>query len=184
MAVLAHSVGLPEPKAIMLAEPGEGGNIKAHILKTDLSTISPKVLMLVVVGSEDTIAGDNIGKRIIKQTPQIPSSNKNLIMIYSDYHGNPPLIADHYAPVAPDERYNIGGGKLLSLMRRGAHRYLGSEVDSLDYYGFWKLFDGITDAAFYGKNLEFALGNTPKQRFMGNWSDGTPVKELRIIKNP
>ena len=184
MAALATTVGLPEPKAITLAEPGEGGNIGAHILHPDLSTISPNVLLQVVIGSEDTIAGSDIGKRIIKQTPQIPPSNKEFITIFSDYHGDPPLVADHYAPVAPDNRYNMGRRKFLSLIRRSVHRILGAEVDALDYFGFWKLFDGVTDAAFYGKNREYALGNTPKQRFMGTWSDGTPVKELRIIKNP
>jgi pimeloyl-ACP methyl ester carboxylesterase len=185
MAALATPVGLPEPKAIMLAEPGEGENIGSHhILHPDLSTISPNVLLLVVVGSEDTLAGSDVGKRIIKQTPQIPPSNKEFITIFSDYHGDPPLVADHYAPVAPDDRYNMGGRKFLSLMRRSVNQILGCKVDALDYYGFWKLFDGVTDAAFYGKNREYALGNTSKQRFMGTWSDGTPIKELRVTKVP
>lgn len=56
--------------------------------------------------------------------------------------------------------------------------------NALDFYGFWKLFDALCDAAFYGKNREYALGNTPKQRFMGLWSDGTPVKELIVTDNP
>jgi hypothetical protein len=53
-------------------------------------------------------------------------------------------------------------------------------VNALDYYGLWKLFDGVCDAAFYGKNREFALGNTAQQRFMGQWSGGTPVKKLIV----
>lgn len=57
-------------------------------------------------------------------------------------------------------------------------------VNALDFYGTWKLFDGLCDAAFYGKNREYALGNTPQQRFMGVWSDGVPVKELKITDNP
>jgi acetyl esterase/lipase len=56
--------------------------------------------------------------------------------------------------------------------------------NALDYYGFWKLFDGLCDAAFYGKNREYALGNASKQRFMGLWSDGTPVKELIVTDTP
>ena len=53
-------------------------------------------------------------------------------------------------------------------------------TNALDYYGFWKLFDGLCDAAFRGANREYALGNTPEQRFMGRWSDGTPVKQLAV----
>jgi len=57
-------------------------------------------------------------------------------------------------------------------------------TDAMDYYGTWKLFDGLTDAAFHKKNRKYALGNTPEQRFMGKWSDGTAVKELVVTKEP
>jgi hypothetical protein len=54
----------------------------------------------------------------------------------------------------------------------------------MDYYGYWKFFDGLTNAAFYGRNRVYALGDTPQQRFMGLWSDGIPVKEPRVIADP
>ncbi|HEY2775293.1 MAG TPA: alpha/beta hydrolase fold domain-containing protein [Candidatus Binatia bacterium] len=57
-------------------------------------------------------------------------------------------------------------------------------VDALDFYGTWKLLDALTDAAFFGKNREYALGNTPQQRFMGTWSDGVAVKELEVTTGP
>ena len=57
-------------------------------------------------------------------------------------------------------------------------------IDALDFYGTWKLFDGLTDAAFYGKNGNYALGDTKEQRFMGGWSDGAPVKELIVTAHP
>ncbi|MEW5803451.1 MAG: hypothetical protein AB1847_15265 [bacterium] len=57
-------------------------------------------------------------------------------------------------------------------------------TNALDYYCTWKLFDALIDAAFFGKNREYALGNTPLQRYMGEWSDGKPVKELVVTDNP
>ncbi len=57
-------------------------------------------------------------------------------------------------------------------------------INALDFYGTWKLLDALTDAAFNGKNREYALGNTPQQRFMGLWSDGVPVKELKVTDTP
>jgi pimeloyl-ACP methyl ester carboxylesterase len=57
-------------------------------------------------------------------------------------------------------------------------------TDAMDYYGTWKLFDALCDAAFYGRNRQYALDNTPQQRFMGKWSDGTPVKELKVTDRP
>jgi hypothetical protein len=56
-------------------------------------------------------------------------------------------------------------------------------TNAQDYYGTWKLFDGLYDAAFYGKNREYALGNTTQQRFMGFWSDGTKIKQLNVTDN-
>jgi hypothetical protein len=38
--------------------------------------------------------------------------------------------------------------------------------------------------SFFGKNREYALGNTPQQRFMGFWSDGVAVKELIVTDKP
>jgi hypothetical protein len=94
-------------------------------------------------------------------------------------------------------RAESGTGR-RSLRKRLGRRHLGSNdepvfnnanfedadqrsVDALDYYGLWKLFDGLCDAAFYGKNRQDALGNTPEQRFMGKWSDGKAVKGLKVM---
>jgi hypothetical protein len=54
----------------------------------------------------------------------------------------------------------------------------------MDYYSTWKLFDALTDYAFYGTNKQYCFGNTSEQRFMGLWSDGTPVKELIVVDHP
>lgn len=77
----------------------------------------------------------------------------------------PDLVADHHAPVC-------------------LPRFLFNTVDAMDYYSTWKLFDALTDYAFNGINGEYCLGNTPEQRFMGLWSDGTHVKELIVTDNP
>lgn len=55
-------------------------------------------------------------------------------------------------------------------------------VNALDYYGTWKLLDGLVDAVFHGIHREYVLGDPPEQRFMGLWSDGVPVRELRVEK--
>jgi len=57
-------------------------------------------------------------------------------------------------------------------------------VDPLDYYGCWKLLDGLIDGTHHGKNLKYALGNTKEQRYMGLWSDGISVKEMVVTKKP
>ncbi len=72
-------------------------------------------------------------------------------------------------------------------MQQAEGRYTGHDplvIDALDWYGTWKLFDGLTDAAFYNRNRQYALGATPEQTGMGQWSDGTPVKPIKVLKQP
>ena len=57
-------------------------------------------------------------------------------------------------------------------------------LDALDWYGTWKLLDALMACSFDGTWCEYALGNTPEQRFMGVWSDGVPVIELNVTDDP
>jgi hypothetical protein len=57
-------------------------------------------------------------------------------------------------------------------------------LSAFHYYSIWKVFDGLIDAAFYGKRRNYALGHRHEQRFMGLWSDGVPVKGLLVTQYP
>ncbi|MEW6378273.1 MAG: alpha/beta hydrolase [bacterium] len=168
IAVLAQQSGLPVPKAIMSVEPKRAPMLSLE----DVSAISSRTLLLVVTGDQDGLSSDDAA-RIFRNTSQIPLKNKDFVTLVSDDYGDPPLIADHLAPVS-----NAAGGRILLGIVGTAC------TDALDYYGTWKLFDALTDAAFFGKNREYALGNTVQQRYMGRWSDGRPVKELIITDHP
>ncbi len=170
IAVMASSEGLPEVKALMSAEPGDPKSITGKditgIILDSYAGLPENMLLLAVVGAEDTLVEDKAAKQIIKTADSIPGENKNLVILNSDYYGTPPLIADHSAPVTGGKDNHLSGTRRL---------------DALDYYCFWKLFDGLCDAAFYDKNREYALGNRDKQCYMGEWSDGTPVKTLTVL---
>jgi hypothetical protein len=119
-------------------------------------------LLLVVIGEKYALGTDVWPAKLIFNQAPLPPTAKNFITIRGDHHGQPPLISDHMAACG----------------RWGRAR--PTEVDALDYYGHWKPFDALCDAAFYGRNRAHALGNTPEQRFMGQWSDGVPVQELVV----
>jgi len=201
MAALASSVGLPVPKAVMCIQPGKSWTKLQRIAipLEDMSTIPGSVLLLSVVGDKDEIARDLDAKNIFYGATQIPAANKDFVIVVSDDHGQPELKADHFAPVAPDSEFQApqqGEKKQPGLKRRIERPQERADedfpdlttqrhpVDALDFYGLWKLFDGLCDAAFDGTNRAYALGNTPQQRFMGTWSDGTPVKELKVTDQP
>ena len=166
IAAVAAASGLPAPKALMSIEPGWVATVPLE----DLSKIPADTLLLTVAGDQDFTSGDRGAKKIFQQTPQIPLGRKDFITMVSDYHGFPPLRADHLAPASRADDVDL---QAVSM------------PDALDYYCLWKLFDALTDAAFYaGKNWEYALGNTPQQRYMGAWSDGTPIKEMIVTDTP
>lgn len=172
MATRASTEGLPTPKAVFCVEPGRSGNgtDKRGMMLENLSNVPGETLLLTLAGDRDNITGDADAKRIYLETDKISPENKDYVVLVTDEHGKPPLIADHLAPLA---FHSQGGlGNLFFL------------INAQDYYGTWKLFDGLYDAAFYGKNREYALGNTSQQKFMGIWSDGTGVKEILITDNP
>lgn len=204
LAAMAGKAGIPLPRAVMCVQPGKSwGKVeKIRIPLVALSNMPAGVLLLTVVGDKDTIAGDTDAKRIFNETPQISLTNKNYITLVSDDHGEPPLVANHFAPCALNSDYNSGetpeGPEAgLPFFARLREKFSRSDRDdlpslegksrppnALDYYGIWKLFDGLCAAAFYGKDRQYALGNTAEQRTMGKWSDGVAVKELKVTAKP
>jgi acetyl esterase/lipase len=190
MAASAAADGLPVPKAICCVEPDN--KFKAaetiHMPMADLSNIPATTLVQVIVGDRDHLAGTETAKEIFAEIKQIPDDKKNFITLVSDDHGSPPLVAGHLAPLAPtqlityDETLKPGFTPQHSIGTPEDRNTIGT--DALDFYGTWKLFDGLTDAAFFGTHLDYALGNKPAQRFMGTWSDGVPVKELIVTTSP
>lgn len=173
-AARAAAEGLPQPRAVMSVQPGRSwGPEPLTVPLDDLSAVASDTLLLVVVGDVDEITGDIDSRRIFRETTRVPAANKNYVILQSDRYGQPPLIAHHLAPLAR-ALDSEGNGEMLG----------GFSVDALDFYGTWKLLDGLCDAAFFGRNREYALGGGAAQRFMGVWSDGTLVRELEVLAAP
>ena len=184
VAAGAQGAGLPAPRALMLTAasdtdvPGPlGDNFDSILDDVDYGLIPADVLMLGVVGNDDNLALDVATVAIFNATPQIPSGNKEIVRLFSDDYGEPPLIANHNAAASFDPNFDSGDEPFPGFFD-GESTAL--PADALDFFGYWKLFEGLTDAAFFGNNREFALGNTPAQTFLGVWDDGTPVTPAKV----
>lgn len=211
MAALVKTEGIPEPSAIMCVQPGKSWskNKKITIPLENLSEISSHTLLLCIVGDKDRVVKDIDAKKIFYNTTRIPAGNKDFIIFVSDDYGSPELHANHFSPCAPHKDYyndtsqnnNAKTGPIRTKLNEKKEAELQNkndqdteeypEIDSLsvainaiDFYGLWKLFDGLCDAAFYKINREYALGKTTAQKYMGKWSDGTLVKELIVTDEP
>jgi pimeloyl-ACP methyl ester carboxylesterase len=190
------------------------GNERSAFPLADLGKIPADTLLLAVAGDADSLVRDIDAKRIFYESKQVRTENKDFVIVRSDDHGQPALKASHMAPTAPegsgvgravrsDADSEVNDGPLREIIRQRMRamikeRHTGRSgssgkngddssfqgVDALDYFAFWKLFDGLYEAAFYDQNRNFALGGTSEQRYMGTWSDGVPVKELVVTDQP
>lgn len=165
-----EALKLPKPKVAMPIQPGRAFNYRNSGQKSsmlipfnDFSKIPEDCLLLSVYGDSDTTVGAWCARHFFAQATSVKPENKNLVEFLSDDYNGKPSVAGHYTPAAPED-VSLGG------------------VDHFDWFGYWKLLDGLCDAAFYGKNREYALGDTPEQKFMGKYSDGRPFTPLKVWK--
>lgn len=156
MAHRWQSAALPQPRALMPAQPYDQ-------FMDSLTGIPSTVLMNCLIGEDDSVVDRSGCDLIWDRTGHIPLANRDYIVMLTDPYGNPDLVADHYAPVAP-----LTPGQV-------------SETDAYDYYATWKIFDALCDCAFSGNYCAYGLGDTASHRGMGLWGDGVPVEELLVL---
>jgi pimeloyl-ACP methyl ester carboxylesterase len=165
MAAQWAELGLPRPGALFCVTPGSlsaGSRMRVEndVAVADFSRLPEGLLLVVLVGEDDTRVGTAMADRIYDGATAIPACDKSYLTVRTDRHGEPPLLADHKLP--------LGTAGTLA------------KVDALDYYALWRTGDALLDAAFTGQHRACCLGNTPQQRGMGRWPDGTPVRELAV----
>lgn len=162
---------IPQPKAIMMVSPGTGFFKGARL--EDYANMPVDTRLIIVVSDDDQVVGDQLGKLVFETAVNTP--NRNLIRQYPDDHGEPEITAGHNQAYALYTAFDNG---MHNFSYQRALRI--ASTDAVDHHGYWKLLDALIDCTSRGDNCNFALGNTPEQRSLGNWSDGTPVREFEV----
>ena len=180
VAAAAQAEGLPTVQALLAANAGDANNNSPHvpnIMTGDTNGISNEMLFLGVVGADDTFVGETATLAIYDALSQLPQTNREVLRLYSDAHGSPALKADHRAATSRDDAFDSGDNLIGSDGGDATGDARGAfTVDAIDYYGYWKWFDALSDAAFKNTNREYALGGGTNQTCVGAWSDGHSVK--------
>ncbi len=161
---------IPKPKGIFLCAPGTGP-FKAARLE-DYAAMPTDVKLLVMVNENDYIVGDEMGVKIFDTAVNTPY--RNLIRQASDNANG--ISAGHNETYCVDEAFDSGH---LNYTAKKALRI--TKTNAVDYYGYWKLFDGLIDCSRNGQNCEYAFGDTSQQRNLGMLVEGSEVKELTVI---
>ncbi len=121
----------------------------------NLGSIPASSKLVCVVDDEDMTTGRTGCDVVWERTGHMTAENRNYVWMFSDTYGEPDLRARHSAP----------------------HEF--SPEDALDFYGFWKLGDGLRNCVILGTDCEYGIGLASQQRAMGAWSDGTAVREVQ-----
>jgi hypothetical protein len=152
LAADAAGQRLPRPRAVFALQPPQEDESGLRLLRR----IPPSTLMLVLVSDQDDRVGEDGAKALWEAVGHLPAANRDYVRVRSDQRGQVTLRADHLLPLSAAD----------------------NPPDALDYFGPWKLLDGLQRCATLRRDCEFAMGGTERQRFMGRWSDGTAVPPL------
>ncbi|HEX6673480.1 MAG TPA: alpha/beta hydrolase fold domain-containing protein [Actinomycetes bacterium] len=158
LAVDSGAAHLPRPKALFLLQPPAEDPDSMRVLRG----ITPSSLVLVLAADQDDRVGLEGPKALWAALGRIPPSNKDYVLVRSDQHGTPALLADHFLSLSGSD----------------------NPPDALDFYGPWKLLDALQGCAIRHQDCGVALGGTDQQRFMGRWSDGVAVTPLQVTEAP
>lgn len=161
-AARAAAAGLPVPTAVMSVALGSCRSPEGSCMEVDLGAIPATTRILLVEEADDPDATMEGVPRIWAELEAVPLDNRDVVTLVTDTHGKPALRANHVQALTA----------------------IFNQEDAFDWYGTWKLLDALMACAFDGEWCEVALGNTPEQRYMGEWSDGVPVTEAVVTDDP
>ena len=171
LGVNYRQFNIPKPKGMLLSEPGTGPLTGARL--TDYSGLPEDLALNIVVGEDDYVVGSEFAKLVFQTAVNTPM--RNILVQRRDSTGPNPLRASHHEPYSHDPDFDTG------LRNYTAKRVLYvSRLDQVDYYCYWKLADAIMGFTRDGLFEDYAFGNTPRQRFMGRWEDGRPIRPLDV----
>ena len=164
--------GIPQPEALLLCSPGSGplrgGRLKSY------EKMPENTYLLIMISEGDHVVGDEFGELVFETAVNTP--NRNLLRQFEDDHGTPAIGDGH------NESYSLLRDFDTGKRNFSAKRALRvASMNAVDYYGYWKLLDALIDYTAEGTHYEYAFGNTPQQTFLGEWSDGTPVRPLEVL---
>ena len=162
LAARPKHFGLPKPGALMLLQPGDtradkGLGALFPSLTEDHRTIPQGTLMLIVDVENDYFVSPKAGQRIYDNALQIDAADKRRLLLRTDDHSEPAIIADHMLPMA----------WTTDQASRG-------RVNAYDF-ALWRWFDAM-QAAAQGDDAQRDLVFGKAALDAGHWSDGTAVR--------
>jgi len=171
LAVHWETFGIPKPTSMLLCEPGSGPFKGARL--ADYKGLPADMNLLVIVGEDDYVVGQEFGVLVFKTAVHTP--NRNLILQRRDTDGHRWILATHSEPYCYDLDFDSG---LRNYTVRRV--FQTSRLNEVDFNCYWKLGDALLEYTRHGRHGNIAFGNTPQQRGLGNWANGNAIRPLEV----
>ena len=172
LAVHWQKMGIPKPASLLLCEPGSGPFKGARL--TDYAGLPEDLHMVVVVGADDYVVGDEFARLVFQTATNTP--HRNLVLQRRCTDGRRWIGASHSEPYCYDLDFDTGVRNYTSK-----RVLMTSRLNEVDFNCYWKFADALIGCTRDDCYREVAFGNTPDQRWLGQWSDGKPMRELEIF---
>lgn len=167
-----QKLGVPKPASMLLAQPGSGPLKGARLERYD--GLPEDLRLVIVVGEDDYVVGNEFGVRVFQTAVRTPE--RNLVLQRRDSDGQRHVFAYHSEPYCYDLDFDTG------VRNYTTRRVLmTSRLNEVDFNCYWKFADALMDCTRHDCHADYAFGNTPLQRFLGQWSDGKPMCELEVF---
>jgi hypothetical protein len=187
LALRPGRYGLPAPRALMLAAPGDAHHVvtgpESKSIIGEVRELPATLPIALLTGEADTEIGLPTARLLSSRLCHIPADRRVLMILPSDEHGAGRVNAAHGSPGAPDGRYDFELSRTSFPDRiQGRKGFEASpSLNQLDFFGYWKVLDALIADAAPRKlpNVVFGRG-AAEQLFLGTWPDGVAFKKLRI----
>ena len=155
---------LPEPRAIFLDDPHDGGLAGENepALDDSLGGIPRRTRIVCHSGARGVLVKhpDASCNAVFPLLDHIPDRNKALVLTHGDFHGDPFLSSGH-----------------------GVCTGAKGEADAYDWNFCWRVWDSMRANAYRGTQAAYAPAGLPNHTSLGSWSDGVPVAPLTVLRS-
>jgi pimeloyl-ACP methyl ester carboxylesterase len=165
---------IPKPASLLLCEPGSGPFKGARL--NDYCHMPEDMAMVVVVGEDDYVVGDEFGKLVFETAVNTPQRNLVIQRRDRDTTGHRWVLASHSEPYCYDLDFDTGVRNYTSK-----RVLMTSRLNEVDFNCYWKFGDALIDHTRHGCNEHVAFGNTPEQCYLGCWSNGKHMRSMEVI---
>ncbi|MCB9304982.1 MAG: alpha/beta hydrolase fold domain-containing protein [Lewinellaceae bacterium] len=172
LATRWQEFGIPKPASLLLCEPGSGPFKGARL--NEYSDLPADLEMVVVVGADDYVVGDEFGRLVFETAINTP--HRNLVIQRRSTDGRRWVGASHSEPYCYDLDFDTGVRNYTSK-----RVLMTSRLNEVDFNCYWKFADALMESTRNGCYREVAFGNTPRQRWLGQWANGKPIRELEVV---